>query len=194
MNIGELGNFISYAFASASIVAPLGTSALIANCFFAPLLLKERFRRVEFLGIFIAILGAVTVVFSANTSDTRLDRDALITAITQKPFIIYSIVYIVGAFILTGLSASQHGRDWVFVDVGLCALFGGFTVLSTKALSTLLTMEWIKIFTEWITYPIIAVLVGTGIGQIRYLNRALMRSTARSLSPHNSYFSIYPPF
>lgn len=25
MNIGELGNFISYAFASASIVAPLGT-------------------------------------------------------------------------------------------------------------------------------------------------------------------------
>ena len=34
---------------------------------------------------------------------------------------------------------------------------GGFTVLATKALSTLLTMEWIKIFTEWITYPIIAV-------------------------------------
>ena len=34
---------------------------------------------------------------------------------------------------------------------------GGFTVLSTKALSTLLTMEWIKVFTEWITYPIIAV-------------------------------------
>ena len=28
---------------------------------------------------------------------------------------------------------------------------------TTKALSTLLTMEWIKIFTEWITYPIVAV-------------------------------------
>lgn len=80
--------------------------------------------QVEFLGIFISILGAVTVVFSANTSDTRLDRDALIEAITQKPFIIYSIVYIVCAFILTGLSASKRGRDWVFVDVGLCALFG----------------------------------------------------------------------
>ena len=80
--------------------------------------------QVEFLGIFIAILGAFTVVFSANTSETRLDRDALIEAITQKPFIIYSIVYIIGAFILTGLSASQRGRDWVFVDVGLCALFG----------------------------------------------------------------------
>lgn len=183
MNVGELGNFISYAFAPASVVAPLGTSALIANCFFAPLLLKERFRKVEFLGIFIAILGAVTVVFSANTSDTRLDRGALIEAIAQKPFIIYSIIYIVGAFVLTGLSASKRGRDWVFVDVGLCALFGGFTVLSTKALSTLLTMEWIKIFTEWITYPIIAILLGTGIGQIRYLNRALMRFDSKIVVP-----------
>lgn len=84
--------------------------------------------QVEFLGIFISILGAVTVVFSANTSDTRLDRDALIAAITQKPFIVYSIIYIVGAFALTGLSASQRGRDWVFVDVGLCALFGTWSI------------------------------------------------------------------
>jgi hypothetical protein len=84
--------------------------------------------QVEFLGIFISILGAVTVVFSANTSDTRLDRDALIAAITQKPFIIYSITYIIGAFILAGLSASHRGRDWVFVDVGMCALFGTWCV------------------------------------------------------------------
>jgi len=56
-------------------------------------------------------------------------------------------------------------------------------VLSTKALSTLLTMEWIKIFTEWITYPIVAILLGTGIGQIRYLNRALMRFDSKIVIP-----------
>ncbi len=37
------------------------------------------------------------------------------------------------------------------------ASLGGFTVLSTKAISTLLTMEWFEIFTEWITYPVILV-------------------------------------
>lgn len=94
--------------------------------------------QVEFLGIFISILGAVTVVFSANTSDTRLDRDALIAAIMQKPFIIYSIIYIIGAFILTGLSASQHGRDWVFVDVGLCALFGTWCISYVQRVSFLI--------------------------------------------------------
>jgi hypothetical protein len=72
MNVGEVGNFISYAFAPASVVAPLGTVsafalacyqygsniffqfALIANCFFAPLMLGEKFRKVgvsfEFVG------------------------------------------------------------------------------------------------------------------------------------------------
>ena len=34
---------------------------------------------------------------------------------------------------------------------------GGFTVLSMKALSMLLTMEWIEMFTKWITYPMILV-------------------------------------
>ena len=66
MNLGETGNFISYAFAPASMVAPLGTVspdllsmkapvatsnnffqfALMANCFFAPLLLGEQFKKV----------------------------------------------------------------------------------------------------------------------------------------------------
>lgn len=34
---------------------------------------------------------------------------------------------------------------------------GGFTVLSTKAFSTLLTLEWFQIFKEWITFPVVAV-------------------------------------
>ncbi|KAI0676980.1 DUF803-domain-containing protein [Trametes maxima] len=183
MNVGEIGNFISYAFAPASVVAPLGTFALIANCIFAPFMLGERFRKRDFIGIMIAIIGAVTVVLSANPSDTRLDPKSLIEAITQRPFEVYAIVYTVGIFILSGLSAGPAGRRWVYIDVGLCALFGGFTVLSTKAVSTLLTLEWFEIFKEWITYPVIAVLVITGVGQIRYLNRALMRFDSKIVVP-----------
>ncbi|EEB94782.1 hypothetical protein MPER_06349 [Moniliophthora perniciosa FA553] len=57
------------------------------------------------------------------------------------------------------------------MGIGRC----GFTVLSTKAVSTLLTMRWSQVFNRFITYPVILVLVLTGVGQIRYLNRALMR-------------------
>ncbi|KZT72698.1 DUF803-domain-containing protein [Daedalea quercina L-15889] len=183
MNIGELGNFISYAFAPASVVAPLGTFALIANCFFAPLMLKERFRKRDFLGILLAIVGAITVVLSANTSDVRLDPDALIHAIIQRPFIIYASIYIAGAFIMSILSERAVGKRHVYIDVGLCALFGGFTVLATKAFSTLLTLEAFEMFAQWITYPVLLVLIGTGIGQIRYLNRALMRFDSKVVVP-----------
>ncbi|KAJ7276221.1 magnesium transporter NIPA-domain-containing protein [Mycena haematopus] len=183
MNVGEMGNFISYAWAPASVVAPLGTFALMANCLFAPLMLGERFRKRDILGILIAVIGAITVVLASNASDTRLDPDALLVAISQTPFIVYSCVYLVGIIILSILSEGKAGKKFVFVDVGLCALFGGFTVLSTKAVSTLLTMQWFEMFTKWITYPTIAVLVLTGVGQIRYLNRALMRFDGKVVIP-----------
>ncbi|KAG5643784.1 hypothetical protein DXG03_009663 [Asterophora parasitica] len=188
MNVGEMGNFISYAWAPASLVAPLGTFALMANCIFAPVLLGERFRKRDLIGILIAIVGAVTVVLASNASDMSLDPEALLRAISQTAFIIYSCVYVAGAMLLATLSHGEIGRQWVFVDVGLCALFGGevlcgFTVLSTKAISTLLTMEWITMFSNWITYPVLAVLIFTGVGQIRYLNRALMRFDSKVVIP-----------
>ncbi|KAK0468054.1 magnesium transporter NIPA-domain-containing protein [Desarmillaria tabescens] len=184
MNVGEIGNFISYAWAPASVVAPLGTFALIANCFFAPLLLREQFRKRDILGILLAIIGAVTVVLASSSSDTRLDPDGLMKAISQTPFIVYSCIYVAGSIILSILSEGTLGRRWVTIDVGLCALFaGGFTVLSTKAISTLLTMQWIEMFASPITYPVLLVLAVTGIGQIRYLNRALMRFDSKIVIP-----------
>ncbi|GLB33645.1 putative magnesium transporter NIPA [Lyophyllum shimeji] len=182
MNVGEMGNFISYAWAPASVVAPLGTFALMANCLFAPFLLGERFRKRDLLGILIAAIGAVTVVLASNSSDTRLDPDGLLHAIAQTAFIVYSCIYVVAAIILATLSEGEVGRRWVFVDVGLCALFGGFTVLCTKAISTLLTMGTV-VFSSWITYPVLLILISTGIGQIRYLNRALMRFDGKVVIP-----------
>ncbi|KAF8631243.1 hypothetical protein AX15_002572 [Amanita polypyramis BW_CC] len=183
MNIGEAGNFISYAYAPASVVAPLGTFALISNCIFAPCLLGEQFKKRDLIGILIATTGAVTVVLASNSSETKMDPDTLRRAVTQLPFIIYSSIYAAAALVLATLSHGKIGQRWVFVDVGLCALFGGFTVLATKALSTLLTTEWINIFTEWITYPVLFVLVATGVGQIRYLNRALMKFDSKVVIP-----------
>ncbi len=106
----------------------------------------------DLFGVIIAIIGAVTVVLASNPSDIGLDSDALLRAIASTPFIAYSCVYIAGAIFLATLSEGEVGKSFVFVDVGLCALFGGFTVLSTKALSTLLTLQWIDIFRHRLSY------------------------------------------
>ncbi|KAG8743964.1 hypothetical protein FRC10_011038 [Ceratobasidium sp. 414] len=192
MNIGEIGNFLSYAYAPASLVAPLGAVALISNCFFAPLILHERFRTQDLLGIALSICGAVTVVFASQSSSPRLDPDALIHDLTQVPFLVWAALNVAAIILLSGMSSQRNklerigwvkGDRWALVDVGLCALFGGFTVLSTKGVSSLLSTEWAKAFTEWIFYPLILTVALTGVGQVRHLNRALQHHESRVVIP-----------
>jgi magnesium transporter len=172
----------------------------MANCVFAPVMLHERFHKLDTLGIASAIVGAVTVVLASNPSSVVLDPSGLKEAIMQWQFLVFTVIYIVLGCTLVGLSQSAKGQRWVWIDVGLCAIFGGFTVLSTKAVSTLLTTQGTQVFVEWIFYPLVVVsthlafrkttvlivlqvLVATGVGQIRYLNRALMRFDSKLVVP-----------
>lgn len=72
MFFGECGNFLAYGFAPASIVSPLGVVALVCNCVVAPLMLKEPFRKRDLFGVLVSIMGAVTVVWSAEKEETRV--------------------------------------------------------------------------------------------------------------------------
>lgn len=85
------------------------------------------------------MIGAITVVLSTPSSDDGvppLTPDGLITAISQRSFIIFSIIYLVGAVILTGLSEGSLGRRIVVVDVGLCAIFGKITCFTRSNMSS----------------------------------------------------------
>lgn len=88
------------------------------------LLVSNSLPQRDLFGITLAIIGAVTVVLSSNTSETRLSPSGLIKAISQRAFLVYSLVYVIAAVVLAGLSRGRLGRQYVFVDVGLCALFG----------------------------------------------------------------------
>lgn len=47
--------------------------------------------------------------------------------------------------LLLGLSRTKAGEKYLAIDLGICALCGGFTVLSTKAFSSFLTqgvIDW----------------------------------------------------
>jgi magnesium transporter len=72
----------------------------------------------------LAIVGAVTVVLSSNTSEAWLSPEKLLQAVSQHAFLVFSAIYVVSIIILMGLSEGSAGRRWVLVDVGLCALFG----------------------------------------------------------------------
>ncbi|WWC92636.1 uncharacterized protein L201_007595 [Kwoniella dendrophila CBS 6074] len=188
ITIGEGGNFLSYGFAPASVVAPLGTVALIANCIFAPLILRERFHKRELFGMALAILGAITVVWSSNGSNPRLNPEQLITALKRIPFIIYTSITFTLLIGLIVLSNTSYGQRYLLVDIGVCTLFGGYTVLATKALSSLLSNNFFDSFNFTITWFLVAVVILTSLGQVRWLNRALMRFQSKEVIPTQFVF------
>lgn len=199
MTVGEAGNFLAYGFAPASIVSPLGVVALVSNCIIAPCLLKERFRKRDLLGVIVAVAGAVTVVLSAKTSETKMGPEDLWTAMTRWEFEVYLGIT---AALIVGLmwASGKYGGKSILIDLGLVGLFGestliratvvlltiskgGYTALSTKGVASLLSDTlWLSL-TFPITYLLLFILIASALLQIRYVNRALQRFDSTQVIP-----------
>lgn len=182
MCLGEMGNFMAYGFAPASIVSPLGVVALISNCIIAPCLLKEKFRSRDFWGVLVAIAGAVVVVLSAKDSEEKLGPEEIWMMITRWEFELY-LGLTVGLILALMWASFQYGSRSILIDVGLVALFGGYTALSTKGVSSLLSFTLWHVITFPITYLLVFVLVFSALMQIRYINRALQRFDSTQVIP-----------
>jgi hypothetical protein len=131
MTVGEMGNFLAYGFAPASIVSPLGVVALISNCVIAPIFFGEVFRKRDFWGVVIAVGGAITVVLSAKGEETKLDPHDVWDAITTMAFEIYLGVTIFLIVVLMWASP-RYGNRTILIDLGLVGLFGSYRSPSTS--------------------------------------------------------------
>ncbi|QPG95728.1 hypothetical protein C2857_001841 [Epichloe festucae Fl1] len=182
ITLGEMGNFLAYGFAPASIVSPLGVVALISNCIIAPVMFHERFRARDFWGVVIAVAGVVTVVFSANQEETKLEPHDVLDAITTTEFEIYLGVTIFLIIVLMWAS-SKYGRSTILIDLALVGLFGGYTALATKGVSSMLSSTLWRAFTTPVAYALVFILLVTAVMQIRYVNKALQRFDSTQVIP-----------
>ncbi|KAI9661983.1 MAG: hypothetical protein M1831_002898 [Alyxoria varia] len=182
MTIGEAGNFLAYGFAPASIVSPLGVVALISNCLIAPIMLHERFRLRDLVGVVIAVGGAVTVVVSATGSNPKLGPEEMWRLIQAWEFLVYLGVTLLTIVVFMVLS-NRYGGKTIAIDLGLVGLFGGYTALSTKGVASLLSYKLWRVLTFPISYLLVAVLAITAVMQIKYVNRALQRFDSTRVIP-----------
>jgi hypothetical protein len=67
---------------------------------------------------------------------------------------------------------------------------GGFTALSTKGVSSLISLELYRIFTFPVAYLLLFVLLGTAVLQVKYLNKALARFSSTVPLPLLTYPSV----
>ncbi|KAF2755962.1 DUF803-domain-containing protein [Pseudovirgaria hyperparasitica] len=182
MIIGEAGNFLAYGFAPASIVSPLGVVALISNCIVAPIMFGEVFRKRDFLGVLIAVGGAVTVVLSAKSDNPKLGQHEIWDAISRTEFEVY-LGITCGLIVVLMVLSGRYGAKSIVIDLGLVGLFGGYTALSTKGVASLLSYRFWRIVTFPVTYLLAFILIFTAVMQIKYVNRALKRFDATQVIP-----------
>ncbi|KAH6603441.1 hypothetical protein Trco_008216 [Trichoderma cornu-damae] len=182
ITLGEAGNFLAYGFAPASIVSPLGVVALVSNCIIAPAMFHEKFRPRDFWGVVIAVSGVVTVVLSANQEETKLNPHDVWGAITTVEFEIYLGVTTM-LIVLLMWASRRYGKRTILIDLGLVGLFGGYTALSTKGVSSMLSTSLLGAFATPVTYALIFILLVTAIMQIRYVNKALSRFDSTQVIP-----------
>lgn len=166
-------------------MSPLGAVSLLANALIAPALLHERITASDVLGMALAVLGTVSVVVSIGASQSpALDMRLLWAALARPVFLVYAGLNAAAGAALIALSHTRAGQRFMLVHVGVCAVFGGFTVLATKGLSSLLVhARATSLLTEPLLYALVAVLVGTAVIQLVYLNRALQHFEARHVIP-----------
>ncbi|TIA93567.1 hypothetical protein E3P99_00043 [Wallemia hederae] len=181
--IGESSNFIAYGLSPAPLVAPLGSCALVANCLFSPLLLGESFGLQEVVGSALCIIGAFVLIASNTGRDGKVDYDTLLDAIRRPAFQLYLLTVLISIGVLMALSNKRIGRRTVTVDVAICSLLGGLTVISTKVLSSLLVKDFTHAFYHQLTYVALAVLLFTAAAQVHFLNKALNKFDSKLVIP-----------
>jgi len=100
MVVGETGNFLAYAYAPATLVAPLGAVTVVSNCIIAHYVLKEAIRKRNIAGVILAIIGAVFIVVYAPDSQKQLTMELLEQYMLEPAFIAFILCILLA---ITGL-------------------------------------------------------------------------------------------
>lgn len=185
MIIGEVANFVAYAFAPAVLVTPLGALSIIVSAVLAHFILKERLHELGILGCVMCIAGSVVIVIHAPQESAITSVQEIWTMATQPAFLLYVASVIVLVFVLVFHFAPRYGHSNALIYIGICSLMGSLSVMSVKALGTSLklTFEGMNqlIYPEtWFFMLVVLVCV---ITQMNYLNKALDTFNTAVVSP-----------
>ncbi|XP_039459235.1 NIPA-like protein 3 isoform X2 [Oreochromis aureus] len=176
--LGELANFVSYAFAPLAIVAPLNAVSVL-----------KQFGLV-FLGYILVTGGAYLLVSFGPNSHEKLIAANIVKHLVGWPVLLYLLLEII-TFCLLLYFYKRRKANYLVIILLLVALLGSVTVLTVKAVSGMLvlTIEG----TMQLNYPIFSVMfvcmVASAIFQAGFLSQACKLHDSSLVASVNYIFS-----
>ncbi|CEG73648.1 Putative DUF803-domain-containing protein [Rhizopus microsporus] len=194
MIVGELCNFVAYAFTQAILVTPLGALSVVISAVLSSIFLKEKLSFQGKIGCLQCILGAVIIVLHApeeSQADTTIEtfkKSAL-----SVGFLVYAGLAVCISLFLIFYCGPRWGKKNMLVYIVICSLIGSISVVFTQGLGSAIvhtiTNRDENQFTNWFIYVVLGIVIVTLIIEIVYLNKALNLFNTALVTP--TYYVIF---
>ncbi|KAL4785190.1 magnesium transporter NIPA-domain-containing protein [Aspergillus varians] len=191
MIIGEICNFVAYAFVDAILVTPLGALSVVITTILSAIFLKERLSFVGKVGCFTCILGSVVIALNAPEQSAATDIQEMKGYVIAPGFLSYAGVIIVACAVTALWAGPRYGKRSMFVYISICSLIGGLSVVATQGLGAaiLAQINGKSQFKEWFMYVLLVFVIATLLTEIVYLNKALNLFNAALVTP--TYYVLF---
>jgi drug/metabolite transporter (DMT)-like permease len=172
MILGELCNFIAYAFVDAILVTPLGALSVVITTVLSAIFLKERLSFVGKVGCFICLVGSVIIVINAPSQSSAGTIQEMQHYVLSPGFGSYAGVIIVSCVFIVLWVAPRYGKKSMLVYLSVCSLIGGLSVVATQGLGAAIVTQagGTPQFNQWFLYVLFVFVIATLTTEIIYLN------------------------
>lgn len=172
MIIGEICNFVAYAFVDAILVTPLGALSVVITTILSAIFLKERLSFVGKVGCFMCIIGSVVIVMNAPSQSSAATIQEMKHFVIAPGFLTYAGLVIIGCTFLALWAGPRYGKKSMLVYLSICSLIGGLSVVATQGLGAAVVAQagGKAQFNQWFLYVLLVFVVATLVTEIIYLN------------------------
>ena len=178
MIIGEICNFVAYAFVDAILVTPLGALSVVITTILSAIFLKERLSFVGKVGCFSCIIGSVVIVMNAPEQSSAGTIQEMQHFVLSPGFLSYAGVIVVTCTFIALWVGPRYGKKSMLVYLSICSLIGGLSVVATQGLGAAVVSQarGIPQFTHWFLYVLLVFVVVTLVTEIIFLNVGISAS------------------
>lgn len=175
MIIGEICNFVAYAFVDAILVTPLGALSVVITTILSAIFLKERLSFVGKIGCFLCIVGSVIILLSAPSQSSAGTIQEMQHFVLAPGFLSYAGVVIVGCAFIAFWVGPRYGKKSMLVYLSICSLIGGLSVVATQGLGAAIVTQagGTKQYNQPFLYILFVFVVATLVTEIIFLNVSL---------------------
>ncbi|KAJ3065974.1 hypothetical protein HDU98_010686 [Podochytrium sp. JEL0797] len=189
MALGEVSNFVAYAFSPAILVTPLGAISVVVSAILSEIFLKEKLNLSGKIGCAQCVIGAILIVLHAPESNSSDTIGEFFGFVGTPLFITYASLCGAGIVYLVYKVAPEHGDKNPMVYISICSLVGSFLVLSCQGFGSAVAFTFAHFhdggnqFLDWRIYPLMCVIAATVVMQIHFLNKALNQFSTAIVTP-----------